>query len=327
MRLGAALALIALATTHAARAHEFEPPLLSLTERAAGEFDVFWRIPTRLASDALVPEFPAGSQRSAAQPVRRQGDAWVERFVLRVPGGLGGKRIGLRATAVHGEEALVRIETASGSFNGRVVPGADGFVVPEIAGGEAGVLRTYVALGAEHILIGFDHLLFVLALLLLAPSVGVLAGSITAFTLAHSVTLVLSTLGYVTLSSPPVEASIALSIAFVARELVVRERSQKPSPRARQWAAAFGFGLLHGLGFAGVLGEIGLPSRAIPLSLFSFNLGVELGQLAFVATLLLAARLIPARLRGAVRARRVMPYAIGSVAAFYLIERVAGMLA
>jgi len=180
----------------------------------------------------------------------------------------------------------------------------------------------YVGLGIEHILFGIDHLLFVLGLLLLVRGPWMLVKTITAFTVAHSITLALSTLGVVRVPSGPVEAMIALSIVILAAEIVYRRRGKTTWTGDRPWAVAFGFGLLHGLGFAGALGELGLPEGEIPMALLFFNVGVEIGQLCFVAVVLGVGWLLR-------RCRTVWPqwveaapvYALGSVAAFWFLQR------
>ena len=184
------------------------------------------------------------------------------------------------------------------------------------------VLRAYVGLGVEHILFGIDHLLFVLCLLLLVRRLHQLLATITAFTLAHSITLAAATLGFIRVPIAPVEATIALSIVFLASELVRDERRRGVVARCYPWLVAFTFGLLHGLGFAGALAEVGLPQGEIPLALFAFNVGVELGQLAFVTAVLTLVRLVrllplhlPAWGKGAAG------YAIGSLAAFWVFAR------
>jgi hydrogenase/urease accessory protein HupE len=186
------------------------------------------------------------------------------------------------------------------------------------------VITTYTWLGVEHILLGIDHLLFVFALLLIVDGTRRLIATITAFTIAHSITLAAATLGFVQVPQQPVEAVIALSIMFLAMELVHGRRG-KPGAAARwPWLVAFTFGLLHGFGFAGALAEVGLPQQAIPLALVFFNVGVELGQLLFVtAILLLAWVLRQLRMQALIEASQmVVVYAIGGVAAMWLIERV-----
>jgi hypothetical protein len=190
-------------------------------------------------------------------------------------------------------------------------------------GSRARVAGTYFGLGAEHILLGVDHLLFVLGLLLLVRGVGALVKTVTAFTVAHSITLALSVLGFIPLERASIEAAIALSIVLLAREIVVANRGLVHLTHKKPWLVAFLFGLLHGLGFAGALGDIGLPEEAIPLALLFFNLGVEAGQLAFVFVLLALHR---ALVRGplAVRAPKLAPalgYALGSLATLWFFER------
>lgn len=232
-----------------------------------------------------------------------------------------------RATiAVHGLDAavidaLVRVALADGRVVSRVLrPGASSFTV---APGETVPVLGYGRLGVEHILFGFDHLLFVLGLILLVRDVRPLVRTITAFTLAHSITLGLATLGVVRVPPAPVEAVIALSIVFLAAELVRQGRGERGLAAERPWVVAFAFGLLHGLGFAGALSDIGLPPGDVPAALLLFNVGVEIGQLAFVVAALAfirAARSLPASAWR--RIEVIPPYAIGSIAAFWVLQRI-----
>ena len=185
------------------------------------------------------------------------------------------------------------------------------------------VIFTYTALGIEHILLGIDHLLFVLALLMIVPNLRTLVFMITAFTVAHSLTLGLATLGFVNVPPAPVEAVIALSILFVAVEIVHWRQGREGITRRKPWIVSFLFGLLHGFGFAGALADIGLPEHAIPLALLFFNVGVELGQLAFVAAVLMLWALLR-RVRLPEWAWRVPTYSIGALAAFWTIDRISG---
>lgn len=204
--------------------------------------------------------------------------------------------------------------------NGRVpVPVSD--LMGGLASGLA-VAGTYLVLGAEHILLGIDHLLFVLGLLLLVHGFMPLVKTVTAFTLAHSITLCASVLGYVPLDRAPIEAAIALSIILLAREIVVAERGVVHLTHRKPWLVAFIFGLLHGLGFAGALGEIGLPENAIPLALLFFNVGVELGQLVFVVALIAVARVFQRWMRAHLRELRpVLGYALGALATLWFLDR------
>jgi len=186
------------------------------------------------------------------------------------------------------------------------------------------VVGEYLSLGVEHILLGIDHLLFVLALLLITRGTWLLVETVTAFTIAHSITLALATLGSVHIPTAPIEALIALSIMFVAVEVVHLHDGRESLTARMPWIVAFAFGLLHGLGFASALSEVGLPAGHVPSALLFFNIGVEIGQLAFIAAVLgfvsLVGRIRFARPRWAAL---TTPYAIGSVAVSWVIERVA----
>ena len=184
--------------------------------------------------------------------------------------------------------------------------------------------KRYTLLGIEHILLGIDHLLFVLALLLIVRSPWMLVKTITAFTLAHSITLGLATLGLVYIPSRPVEATIALSIVFLCVEIIHAQRGKTGVAFRYPWVVAFAFGLLHGLGFAGALSEIGLAQAEIPIALLFFNLGVEIGQLLFLGVILILVwGLMRLRLTTLGIARLSSAYVIGTVATYWLLERVA----
>jgi hypothetical protein len=314
----------ALLAAGGAAAHEVRPALLELRENAAGDWDVRWRVPARgdlrLALDVRLPEGcePTSPPRATAIEAMH-----VERWRVRCAGGLAGREVAIDGLASTLTDVLVRVEHADGrTQTTRVVPASPAFRV-EPSPSLLELARAYAGLGVEHILLGTDHLLFVLALLLLVDGVRRLVETVTAFTLAHSLTLAAATLGWVHVPSQPVDAAIALSIAFAAAEVVHARAGREGLARRRPWAIAFGFGLLHGVGFAGALAAAGLPERAIPLALLFFNLGVEAGQLVFIA----AALAVIASLRAlpglrAERAWRVPVYAIGSVAAFWSLERV-----
>lgn len=307
-----------------AAAHEVRPAYLRIQETAAGEFDLLLRVPARgelrMAIDVRLPASCAGD----AERLRwQEGGSWVERWTARCPGGLVGQRIeidGLSSTVI---DALARFERADGSTQvERLTPARPGF---EVTASESltQVARTYTILGVEHILLGIDHLLFVLALLMLVPNMRTLLWTVTAFTLAHSLTLAAATLGWVHVPQAPVEAVIALSILFVAMEIVHWRQGHPGITRRWPWLVAFVFGLLHGFGFAGALSEVGLPDHAIPTALLFFNIGVELGQLLFIAGVLLVS-LALRRVRLPQWAWRIPVYAIGSLAAFWTIQRIAG---
>jgi hydrogenase/urease accessory protein HupE len=221
-------------------------------------------------------------------------------------------------------DVLVRMEFADGSsWSKRLTPAQPAAEIPAQQSGWS-VADEYLKLGVDHILLGIDHLLFVLALLLITHGGWKLVKTVTAFTVAHSITLALAALGLVHVPQAPVEAVIALSIVFVATEILrAREGYQGIAARA-PWVVAFIFGLLHGFGFAGALAEVGLPEGHIPQALLFFNVGVELGQLLFIAAVLSFTALIRrVRFRFPHWTGLVPPYAIGSVAMFWVIQRVA----
>jgi hypothetical protein len=240
-----------------------------------------------------------------------------------VAGGLEGKAISFDNLQDTGIDVLVRVERLDGSQQlERILPIDPGFTLAPSPGAWE-VILTYTWLGAEHILLGFDHLLFVLALVMIVHGTKSLLLTVTAFTVAHSITLALATLGVVNLPGPPVEAVIALSIVFVASEILHLRQGREGLAVRKPWLVAFGFGLLHGLGFAGALAEVGLPQNAIPLALVFFNVGVEIGQLLFIAIVLLLIWLAKKYLGTLFlqRAPILVAYATGAVASFWVIER------
>jgi hydrogenase/urease accessory protein HupE len=221
-------------------------------------------------------------------------------------------------------DVLVRLVRTDSSVQvARLTPSAPAFVV-EATPRSLDVARAYTVLGVEHILGGIDHLLFVLGLMLIVRSRWLLVKTITAFTVAHSVTLGAATLGWVHVPQPPVEAVIALSIVFLARELARQRHGRAGLVERYPWIVAFIFGLLHGFGFAGALREVGLPQTEIPLALFTFNIGVELGQLMFVGAVLMAlAALRRILLRLPAWMYAAPAYGIGSMATFWWLQRMA----
>jgi hydrogenase/urease accessory protein HupE len=300
-----------------------------LRETQPGTYDVLWKVPAR-GEDlrlSLHVRFPADARDDAERRGLFLEGAHVERWRIRRPGGLGGQSVtieGLSATQV---DALVRVTDLGGvTQTRRATPDSPTVTIAAVTS-RWQVTGTYLVLGVEHILLGIDHLLFVLALVLLVKGRRKLVTTITAFTIAHSITLALATLGFVQVPGSPVEACIALSIVFVATE-IVRSGDGHPCLTERApWVVALAFGLLHGLGFAGALSEAGLPQHAVPLALLFFNVGVEIGQLAFVLVVLglvAAARRVP--IRAPAWGRRIVPYAIGSLAMYWVIERTARFL-
>lgn len=321
------LAMVGLLLTAAlSSAHEVRPAYLELRENGPRLYEVLWKVPAQGAAArlSLHVRFPEGASNATEPHGFFRDGAHLQRWQIRQPGGLAGKSIGIEGLIGTRIDTLVRVRQLDGTTQTlRATPDAPTVTVAAATSGWS-VARAYLGLGVEHILLGIDHLLFVLALVLLVKGWRRLVGTITAFTLAHSITLALATLGVVRLPGPPVEACIALSIVFVAAE-ILRHRTGHAGFTARApWAVAFTFGLLHGLGFAGALHEVGLPQHAIPAALLFFNVGVEAGQLLFIAAVLAAGTLLRRiRLPQPRWAPLIPPYAIGSVAVFWVLERVA----
>ena len=306
-------------------AHEVRPAYLELREMAPGNFDVLFKTPMRGdARLALDVSFSGRVEQTSPVASRVSDSAMIQTWRLSAIEPLAGQEVGINGLSSTMTDALVRVQFADGrEWIERLTPGAPRAFIPA---GQSGwsVAAAYLQLGVEHILLGIDHLLFVLALILLSSNTRQLVLAITAFTVAHSVTLAAATLGLVNVPPPPVEAAIALSIAFVALE-IVRAREGEPGIAARApWVVAFAFGLLHGFGFAGALSEVGLPAGHIPAALLFFNFGVEIGQLLFIAMVLSLTALFRLARNPLPRWATVAPaYLIGSLAMFWVIERVA----
>jgi hydrogenase/urease accessory protein HupE len=322
-----------------ARSDELRPGYLDLRQTAPGTYSLLFKIPAR-GEDlrlAIYVNLPEGTQDVEAPRASFNDGAYVERRSIRRDGGLVGQAVSIEGLSATSTDVLVRVESLAGSIQTeRLSPTRTAFIV-QATPGAGEVAATYLRLGVEHILFGFDHLLFVLALVILVREWRRVAVTVTAFTIAHSITLAAATLGFVNVPGPPVEAAIALSIMLVAVE-ILNARHGKPSLTARlPWLVAFSFGLLHGFGFAGALAEVGLPQHAIPVALLFFNVGVEIGQLVFVAAVLsimwllrqAASRLSePALVKRAFdRLDVTIAYGIGVVAAYWLIERTTAFLA
>lgn len=325
IRAMTAALLIWLLLASTAHAHEMRPAYLEITQTSGDTFDVLWKVPARGTMRlGLYVQFPETCEPASEPRSYFAGNAYIERWSIRDPGALVGATIRIDGLSRTLTDVLVRIERLDGPTQvARLTPTTDSLLV-DVAPGSGRLVSAYLILGVEHILLGVDHLLFVLSLLLLVRGWRRLIETVTAFTIAHSLTLALATLGVIQVPSAPVEAAIALSIVFVAVEVVRRSQGQVGLGERWPWIIALAFGLLHGLGFAGALGEIGLPRDAIPAALLLFNLGVELGQLLFIAgivALIALLRLIPIRLPSS--AARIPPYVIGTVAMFWVIERIA----
>ncbi len=325
-RIAWLVVLAAAVLVDVASAHMLGASLLELRESAPATFRVRWKTPLQKAPDADPhPLLPPSCERHGEITHGRTLDAAVEIWSVRCGrDGLVGGDVAIEGLAAAKAPVLLRIELADGRrFRSVLTAGSPSFRVPERES-RAGVFRGHLALGVEHILLGFDHLLFVFALVLLVP-VRALAATVTAFTVGHSVTLSVAVLGFVAFPVRPIEAAIAASILFLGVELT---RDGATLARRRPWLVAGAFGLLHGFGFAGALTAAGLPAGEIPLALFSFNLGIEIGQLAFVLAVVAARRLLRGAFALAPSWTRLGPaYAVGCASAFWLFERILGISA
>jgi len=332
-RFAAGVLVLAAAFAPPAAGHEIRPAYLQIDESGRDRYELTWKVPaigeSRLGIDVRLPQSCAEAPRSRVHT----GGAALERWVADCPGGLAGGIVaiaGLRGTRT---DVLARVEWLDGTTQtARLTPADTSFTVAS-APTSLQVAATYFGLGVEHILGGFDHLLFVLGLLFLVRGWRQLFATVTAFTLAHSITLAAAALDLVHVPQAPIEAAISLSVMFVGAEIIRLTRGERSLTARAPWVVAFTFGLLHGFGFAGALREIGLPQKDTPLALCLFNVGVEAGQLLFIAAVIIVlgiAKVVFGRL-GAMRAapwtaettaRVPAAYVIGSVAAFWLVQRV-----
>lgn len=326
-------ALLALLASMHATAHEVRPAYLELTQTGPQIFDATFKLPLTggrpLAIELLLPD---GCARTNRAPPSTAGNALVQRW--RVDCDLQAGTITMAGLERTLTDVLVRLQYADERLITALL--SPSRTTLDLGEG-AQPLQGYLILGVEHLLFGIDHILFVVGLVLFIKNKWSLLKTVTAFTAAHSVTLALSVMGVVALPQGPVEAVIALSILFLARELVVPEEHRSALTRTRPWLMAFAFGLLHGFGFAGALTEIGLPSSNLAVALLLFNLGIELGQLAVIAIILLGAGLftrwsavaprhtsLPTL--GAAMSAKGFACLMGVAAAFWTIERVAVVL-
>jgi hydrogenase/urease accessory protein HupE len=315
-----------LASGISVQAHTSLPGYLELTEVGAGSFGVLWRVPAVDGPPpAIYPVFPS----HCAIPSDPSGESAVTSIVARGvivcgPKGLAGHRIEIRGLRLTIMDVVVRVAFADGTGLTHVLrPQEPAFEVRRDPGRARVDAAGYLRLGVDHILSGVDHLLFVFGLLLIIAGWRRLLKAVSAFTLAHSITLGLAAFGIVRLPATPIEAVVALSIVFLAVELAQHERGLVGGLSYRRpWLVAFAFGLLHGFGFAGTLSDIGIPSGDIPLALLFFNLGVEIGQVGFIAgCLALFYSLGTLEIRFPLWMRRVPAYTVGSFASFWFLQR------
>jgi hydrogenase/urease accessory protein HupE len=317
------LLLVALITAPAAQAHEARPAYLEMNETSSGCFSLLWRTPVmagmRLPIVLTIPDV-----RNVKDPtVQELTDSLVERrWIDAGPNGLAGKRIefvGLQLTIT---DVLVRVELLDGRKWTMIARPSQPWVEIGASQTRLEVAGNYIVEGIRHILFGADHMLFVLGLLLIVKDRWMLLKTVSAFTVAHSITLAIATLGYAEVPVLPLNAAIALSILFLGPEIVRSWRGQRSFTIDHPWVVAFAFGLLHGFGFASALTSAGLPRHELPLALVSFNVGVEVGQVGFIGVILAlesSFRVLEVRWP---RWVQLLPgYTVGSLGAFWTVQR------
>ena len=304
-------------------AHEVRPGFLELRETGQSTYSFLWKKPSggevEIYIAPIIPE-----ECRLTTPGRQQvtPGAVIVRGTLQCKDGIAGKTLAIDGLSSTITDVIVRVHHADGRLESHLVKPVE----PSVALGAKTTgwqrSRMYLRMGVEHILFGIDHLLFVLGLLLIVADRWVLLKTITAFTVAHSITLAIATLGYATAPVAPLSAAIAWSILFLGPEIVRRWRGQTSFAIRHPWIVAFAFGLLHGFGFASGLTALGLPGAEIPLALLLFNLGVEIGQLGFVGlTLLLLKSFVMLQIRWPRWAEYVPGYAVGIAGAYWTIQR------
>ena len=320
-------ALLLSLLSHVLFADEIRPAYLEITETSDYSYSILLKVPAKgdkrlsMAVKEIKNCVEIGSHITAFVNA-----SYIDRYTIKCTENIKGKVIdieGLKHTKI---DLLLRLEFLDKTSHSVLLNPLNTSYLIQKEASSFQIVQTYTWLGITHILLGFDHLLFVFALLLIVKSMRRLLWTITAFTLAHSITMAGATLGFVHIPQAPVEAMIALSILFLAMEIVHEKQGKIGLTSRYPWLIAFIFGLLHGFGFAGALAEIGLPQQAISLALICFNIGVELGQLMFVATVVLLGLGIQrfGNILIMQKAEILMVYAIGTLSAFWVFERLSG---
>jgi len=311
--------------TNSSIADEIRPGYLELNEESPNTYAVLWKVPQKKGQKLLLQvHFPDSCKNKTAITSHNIDSAVLQRWYIHCDNGVVGQRISIEDIENSNTDVLLRLKWIDGSVSTELIkPSTPFYIIPD-KNTAADIAMMYFWLGVEHILLGVDHLLFVFALLLIVSSTRRLIVTITSFTLAHSITLGVATLGFVHVPQQPVEAVIALSIMFLAMELAHGKQGREGAAARWPWVIAFVFGLLHGFGFAGALVEIGLPQQAIPLALIFFNIGVEFGQLVFVAAVLLLGWALHQLKQTTLldKAEAAAIYSIGGISSFWLFERV-----
>jgi len=319
------LLIVLIADAAATLAHEARPGFLELTQTGPETYSFLWKKPTGGEVELqIAPVIPQGCQLQTFDKQQQVlPGALVVQGTLHCEGGIAGKTIAISGLEATISDVLVRVHHSDGRLESHLLKPAS----PSVTLGATTTLRQrsfgYLELGFQHILLGMDHLLFVLGLLLIVSDRWMLLKTISAFTVAHSITLALATLGYANAPVLALNAAIALSILFLGPEMVRKWRGETSFTIEHPWVVAFAFGLLHGFGFASGLTAMGLPKTEIPLALLLFNVGVELGQLCFVFLILLLERAFHIlKVQWPRFVQRVPGYTVGTLGAFWTIQRI-----
>jgi hydrogenase/urease accessory protein HupE len=322
-RLALVAVLCAIAGPESIEAHETRPGFLELRQTETDTFSFLWKKPSGGEIEIYIaPIIPPTCQLTTAGDQALTPGAQIVRGWLRCAGGINGQVLAIDGLETTITDVLVRIHHADGRLESHLLKPMHPSVTLGAQTTAAQRALSYLRLGVEHILLGVDHLLFVLGLLLIVDGRWTLVKTITSFTLAHSITLAIATLGYASAPLPPLNAAIALSILFLGPEIVRRWRGQTSFTIRHPWVVAFAFGLLHGFGFASGLTTMGLPQAEIPLALLLFNVGVEMGQVGFIALVVLLERAFRTLEIRWPRAVAALPaYAVGSLGAYWTIQR------
>ncbi len=320
-----AIGFVLLCIAQLSFADEIRPGYLEIKESSENVFSVLWKVPAKGNKKlSLQVQMPVNCVNKTQINTQLINAAYIQRWITSCEGGLLERSISIAGLNTTNTDVLLRLELLNGmSQSAQLTPTKSSYIIAAEAS-TLQIISTYTKFGVEHILMGVDHLLFVFALLLIVNSTRKLLVTITAFTIAHSITLGAATLGFVHVPQQPVEAVIALSILFLAVEIVHSQLGRPGYAAKWPWLVAFIFGLLHGFGFAGALTEIGLPQQAIPLALVFFNVGVELGQLLFVLCVVLLTWIFHQLKQEKLinRAETAVIYSIGGLSSFWLFERI-----
>jgi len=319
------LILLLIVLTVSAGAHRLQPAYLEIREQSTGKFSILWKRPLVSGRPmSISPRLPANFRNLTEPVVQHIPTGAVERWMAASEGGLAGEEILIEGLPSTQTDVLVRIDYKEGDEETHLLtPAAPSAVIGGVSSKTERIIA-YVQLGIQHILMGVDHLLFVLGLLLIVQSRWMLLKTITSFTLAHSITLCVATLGYASVPLPPLNVVIALSILFLGPEIIRSWRGESSLTIRHPWVVAFAFGLLHGFGFATGLANMGLRETEIPLALLLFNIGVEIGQVFFVMLVILLERSFRTLEIHWPKWVRLAPgYTVGSLGGFWTIERAA----